>query len=83
MTFTLYGNYWGKQLPDLGNKVLACHNCQLDIHAGKKVPHFALLKETVNPGDSTLKLSREVEWKVGDFIGLATTDFNGEHSEKL
>lgn len=57
LTITLYGNYWGKQLPDLGNKVLACHNCQIDIHAAKKGPHFAILKETAEIGATTLKLA--------------------------
>jgi len=27
LTITMHGNYYDKQLPGFGNKVIGCHNC--------------------------------------------------------
>ena len=66
LTITMHGNYWGKQLPEFGNKVIGCHHCQLDIHGDPKTPTWTFIDATLNPGDTTLTTSLDVNWVVGD-----------------
>ena len=47
----MHGNYWGKQLPEFGNKVIGCHHCQLDIHGDPKTPTWTFIDATLSPGD--------------------------------
>jgi len=41
-----------------------------------------MLEETAEAGANTIKLMQEVDWKAGELIGIATTDFNSRHAEK-
>lgn len=67
LIITLYGNYYGKQLPEFGNKVLGCHSCKLDFHGKSKNPTWTYLAATANIGDNSITLSgTQVDWSVGD-----------------
>jgi hypothetical protein len=43
LTITLWGNFYDSQLPEYGNKVLACHHCTLDLHGTAKTPTWTTL----------------------------------------
>lgn len=57
LEITLHGNYWDKQLPLWGNKVIACHYCTLDIHGLDKSPLWVYLDKSAKAGDTEITLS--------------------------
>lgn len=81
LTLTLYGNFFSDQLPEFGNKVLGCHNCHLDLHGKEKLPTWSQLWYSVNISATSLGLQDKVNWEVGDFIVISSTDFDHTHSE--
>ena len=81
ITITLYGKKNDKQLPMYGNKMMAVHQGVLDIHGVKRNPTFTLLSETANIGAKTIKLKQSVDWKVGEEIVIASTDYEHLNSE--
>lgn len=36
LTFVLHGDYYDKQLPGFGNKVIGCHACTFDMHGARR-----------------------------------------------
>ena len=82
ITITLYGKKSDKQLPMYGNKMLAVHEGILDIHGVKRIPTHTLLSETANAGTDTIKLKEDVDWKAGEVIVIASTDYDHLHSER-
>jgi hypothetical protein len=78
----LHGNIWDKQLPDVGNKCIACHQCRLDIHGIKRDKTWTELQNTANIGDTTILLTETVDWKVGEEIVISSTDFDHNHAEQ-
>ena len=75
----MYGDYYGKQQPDLGNKGIGCMGCDFNMHGVVRNPTWTSINATVNPGDTTLTLIEAVDWQVGEEIVIASTSF--EHSE--
>ena len=82
LTFILEGNYYTKQLPAFGNKVLGCHLCTLDLHGSNRDVVWTELESTVSPGDLTLTLTQQVDWVVGDSIVVASSSFSHQQSEE-
>ena len=82
ITITLYGKKSDKQLPIFGNKMLAVHKGILEIHGIKREPTFTLLSETAALGTDTIKLKQAVDWKAGEVIVIASTDYDHLHSER-
>lgn len=66
LTITMHGNYWGRQLPEFGNKVLGCHSCKLDIHGSPKTPTWSRITATINTGATSLTIEEPSNWIVGD-----------------
>ena len=54
LTITLHGNISDVQIPSMGNKVLGCHQCTLDIHGIQPSHHFTLLSSTASIGDTVI-----------------------------
>lgn len=40
-----------------------------------------MLKNTADVGATTMKVLENVDWKVGDELVIASTDFNHRHAE--
>lgn len=70
-------------MPDLGNKVIGCHQCQLDIHGIKIDKTWTQLGATAAVGATSIVLKEDVVgWKVGDEIVIASSDFYHGHAER-
>jgi len=82
LTITLYGRYETKQLPVVGNKHISVHGGKLDIHGSPKTPTWTLLGASVSPGATTVSLTQEVNWSVGDEIVVSSTSFSRNEFER-
>jgi hypothetical protein len=82
ITITMHSDYLDPYLPIYGNKVIACRYCTLDMHGIPREPAWTVLDHTVEAGGTQITLFQKVDWKAGELIGVATTDFSGRHSEK-
>ncbi|KAM4540003.1 PKHD1 like 1, tandem duplicate 1 [Odontesthes bonariensis] len=77
---TLHGNLRSPELPVYGSKTLAVREGVLDLH-GVPVPvPWTHLAQTANSGANTLTLMKEVTWKPGDEIVIASTGHR--HSQR-
>jgi hypothetical protein len=76
LTFTLYGDYYDKQLPTFGNKMIGCKNCKFNMHGIPRNPTWTDLDVTILPGAVTVHLTQAVDWNVGESIAVAATSFN-------
>ncbi|XP_041477742.1 fibrocystin-L-like isoform X1 [Lytechinus variegatus] len=65
---------------NLGSKALGVFGA-LDIHGKAPDVTWTRLGATVNPGDSSISLEEDTNWKVGDEIAVATTDYETWHTE--
>ena len=73
LVIEMYGRAGDLELPVYGAKTLAVRDGLVSLHGLKKQPTWTLLTETVNPGDTQIKLLDAVNWKVGDKIVVAST----------
>ncbi|OCT77100.1 fibrocystin-L [Xenopus laevis] len=77
---TLHGHLRSPELPVYGAKTLAVRQGTLDLH-GQPVPvTWTRLAQTAEAGTSTLILQKNVTWKAGDEIVIAST--GNRHSQK-
>ncbi|KAM9737277.1 LOW QUALITY PROTEIN: PKHD1 like 1, tandem duplicate 1 [Menidia menidia] len=77
---TLHGNLRSPELPVYGTKTLAVREGQLDLH-GLPVPvTWTHLAQTAPAGSDRLILMREVTWRAGDQIVIASTGHR--HSQR-
>lgn len=77
---TLHGNLRSPELPVYGTKTLAVREGVLDLH-GIPIPvPWTHLAQTASSGSTTLTLMKEVTWKVGDEIVIASTGHR--HSQR-
>ncbi len=51
----MYGGYFDKHLPMLGNKVIGCRNCKFNMH-GKVRKTWTEVESTILPGATTFKV---------------------------
>ena len=66
-----------------GSKVLACRYCTLDLHGRPFLQTWTRLSETSPSNSSYLHLERIVDWEVGSYLVVASTDHNMEHAEEV
>jgi len=62
----MYGDYYGKQQPGVGNKGIGCIDCKLSMYGQPRTPTWTTIDATINKDDNTLTVSRNVDWKVGE-----------------
>jgi cell migration-inducing and hyaluronan-binding protein len=48
----------------------------------ERTPTWTVLEQTVEAGQNKITLQREVDWKVGESIAIASTSFNGREAEE-
>lgn len=83
LTITMHGNFWDSQLPDVGNKGIACMLCHLDIHGKPIEKTWTELSAPAAAGATEITVfGNLLDWKVGDDIVIASTDFHHEHAEQ-
>jgi len=62
-------------MPSMGNKVLGCHQCTLDIHGKVRKHTWTLLSSTVEPGDKSITVDDPIDWS-GESIVIASSESN-------
>jgi hypothetical protein len=82
ITITMHSSISDPYLPIYGNKVIGCRYCILDLHGPKREPAWTVLEKTSEAGENTMTMQRDVDWKVGELVGIASTDYDGRHAEK-
>lgn len=82
LTITLHGTFQDRQLPEMGNKVIGCHQCTLDIHGTPRTPTWTLMSETAEAGATSILVDDAVDWQVGEEIIIASSDWNHLQSER-
>ena len=66
-----------------GNKGIICKECKFSMHGSVITNTWTLLTATVNVGDTTLTVSDDIsDWKVGDKIVVASTEFDHNEAEE-
>jgi len=81
-TITMHGHVKQLELPVYGTKVLAARNAEIDMHGRPVRRPWTRLASTASSGASSIVLSEQVlDWRVGDEIVIASTDFNPTHAE--
>jgi len=82
LTITMHSDLLDPYLPIYGNKVIGCRFCELDMHGPERVPTWTFMEKTEEAGATQITLQYKVDWKIGELISVASTDFNGRHAEK-
>lgn len=82
MTITMHGTIADPYIPIYGNKVIGLRFGTLDMHGVKREPAWTVLDKTADKGTNKLTLNQAVDWKVGEQIGIASTNYNGREGEK-
>lgn len=75
LTFIMYGGYYGKQQPMFGNKGIGCMDCKFSMYGRPRKPTWTTISATINPNATTLTVTDDVDWKVGETIVVAATSF--------
>ena len=75
LTFIMYGNYYGKQQPMFGNKGIGCMDCKFSMYGRPRKPTWTTISATISPAATTLTVTDDVDWKVGETIVVASTSF--------
>ncbi|XP_072025340.1 fibrocystin-L-like [Amphiura filiformis] len=66
--------------PVLGSKALGVFG-GLDLHGISRTVYWTHLASTIFPGDNTITVVKDTDWKVGDEIVIATTSYDPWHTE--
>ena len=82
LTITLHGSITDVQLPTMGNKVIGCHCCTLDIHGVAPSHYFTLLTSTAAIGATSITVDDEVDWRVGQEIIITSSHWNHLQTER-
>jgi len=81
MTLTLHGSKYEPYIPKYGNKCIGVRFSTLDIHGVPRTPTWTTLESTGEVGATTITLSEDVDWKIGEEIVIASTDLGIEDNE--
>jgi cell migration-inducing and hyaluronan-binding protein len=72
----------GRGAPGVGTKVLAVlPGGTLDVHGARRLA-WTRLASTADAGATSLQLERSHDWRIGDRIVIASTDFDPNHAEE-
>lgn len=81
-TLTLEGTQDDNALPLFGNKVLGIYEGEMDIHGKIRKPVWTQISKDALKGDKQITLKEEVDWQIGEFIVIASTDYSPSHCEE-
>lgn len=79
---TLTGNDQSVNLMDMGTKVLGVMGGTLDLHGERRVS-WTRLNQTAAKGATQIVLERAVDWRAGDRIVIASTDYDSRQTEEV
>lgn len=78
----MYGNLSSPYLPIYGNKCVGVRYGTLDMHGVERNPTWTVMNHTAKAGDTSITLARAVDWKVGEEIAIASTNYDGRKTDK-
>ena len=81
LTITMHGTREDAQIPVYGNKGIFVRKGQLDMHGVVRDYTWTELATTVEPLQNQITLNAKVDWKAGEEIVIAPTDFEVDHAE--
>ncbi len=81
----MHGTKNSEKLPIYGNKVIAVRNGHIEMHGAVRNPVWTHLYESVAVDSDTMVVMYDTsfDWKVGDRVVLAPTDFDFTESEEV
>lgn len=83
-TITLVGTDTTENvIPFMGTKGILVHGGVLDLHGKVSNTSWTRLSKTAAKGATSLTLEKNVDWKAGDRIVIASTDYDAHQAEEL
>ena len=82
LTITMHGTRESIQLPVYGNKGIFVRYGQFDMHGVVRDYTWTELATTANVNSKSIALNVKADWKVGEKIVIAPTDFEVDHAEE-
>jgi hypothetical protein len=73
----MHGTVKDPYIPIYGNKVIGVRYGTLDMHGVDRNPSWTVMETSAKAGDDKIVLTRKVDWKVGEQIGIAASSYNG------
>ncbi len=80
-TITLTDNVKNEQLMGMGDRGIMLSGGTLNLH-GNRTNTWTKLAKTAEAGSNSIEVLNAAQWKVGDEIVLASTDFNPRQAER-
>ena len=80
-TITLTDNVKGEETMGMGDRGIMLSGGTLNLH-GNRNNTWTKLASTANAGSTSIEVLNAAEWRVGDEIVLASTDFNPRQAER-
>jgi hypothetical protein len=80
-TITLADNVKDEQLMGMGDRGIMLSGGTLNLH-GNRTNTWTKLARTAEAGSTSIEVLNAAQWKVGDEIVLASTDFNPRQAER-
>src|SRR5512147_2115758 len=80
-TITLTDNVKGEQLMGMGDRGIMLSGGTLNLH-GDRTNTWTKLAKTAEAGSNSIELLNAAQWRAGDEIVLASTDFNPRQAER-
>jgi cell migration-inducing and hyaluronan-binding protein len=82
-TITMIGDDPSEDIMGMGSNVFGVMGGTLDIHGERRGPSWTRLAQTAEPGASWIELEQPVNWRPGDRIVIASTDFDPLQAEEM
>ena len=79
----MYGDYYGKQMPTVGNKGISMREGKFSMHGVPLTNTWTRLAANATIGATQIQLELDVssEWKAGDEIVIASTEYDFNQAE--
>jgi hypothetical protein len=82
LTITMYGNKRDPFMPIYGNKCIGVRYSTIDIHGETRTPTWSELESTALAAQNQITIKEAVDWRAGEVIIIASTDFEKSQTEK-
>ena len=72
----MHGEKYTPHIPTYGNKCIGVRFSTIDMHGVPRYPTWASLETTAERGASSITMHEPVDWKKGEVIVIASTEFS-------
>lgn len=81
LTITMYGKKEDPYMPTYGNKCIGVRYSTFEMHGEARTPTWTELESTAVKGDNRIVIREAVDWRVGEEIVIASTDYDHNEAE--